>query len=181
MKKLAMVGSTSSEPSNLRGKPDPGDVMNTRLLARLLGLRYRLLWAQVRLRNGKIALFVVGYLFAMLIIAFLALAGYRAAMASIRLGKAELVASAVLCGFFLLAILASVILGIGINPAFSDAALRRYSLTPVDRLVARQLTAFLEPMWMCILAFDLGVAAGLYTFSGSAPSGSPCQQRFSWF
>jgi hypothetical protein len=53
--------------------------MNTRLLAHLLGLRYRLLWAQVRSRKGKMALFFVGYLFAVLIIVLMALGGFGAA------------------------------------------------------------------------------------------------------
>lgn len=134
------------------------------LLKNLLGLRYRLLWAHVRSRKGKTVLFLVGYLFAVLIIVLLALGGFSAALASIRLGKAELVARIVLGGFYLFGIFASVVLGIGVNEVFSDAALRRYPLSAGSRVAARHLTAFLEPLWMFLLAFNLGVAIGFSVF-----------------
>jgi hypothetical protein len=73
-----------------------------------------------------------------------------------------LVARVVLGGFYVTAMLAAIVLGIGVNPAFSDGALRRYPLSAVQRLAARQLTAFLEPLWMFILALDLGLAAGFH-------------------
>ena len=133
-------------------------------LANLLGLRYRLLWAHVRSRKGKTVLFFVAYLLACLIGVFLAMGGFGAAMASIRLGKAELVARIALGGFYLFGIFASVVLGIGVNEVFSDAVLRRYPLSAGARLAARHLTAFLEPLWMFLLAFNLGVAFGFYVF-----------------
>jgi hypothetical protein len=134
--------------------------MNTPLLARLLGLRYRLLWAQARLRNGKIVVFVVGYLLLCVVIAVLALGGLGAALASIRVGKAELVARIVLGVCFLNALLAAVVLGFGMNSVFSGATLRRYPLSAVDRFAARQISAFLEPLWMLVLSLDLGMAIG---------------------
>ena len=133
-------------------------------LTNLLGLRYRLLWAHVRSRKGKTVLFFVAYLLACLIGAFLAMGGFSAAMASIRLGKAELVARVALGGFYMFGIFASVVLGIGVNEVFSDAVLRRYPLSAGARLAARHLTAFLEPLWMFLLAFNLGVAFGFYVF-----------------
>jgi hypothetical protein len=133
-------------------------------LTNLLGLRYRLLWAHVRSRKGKTVLFFVAYLLACLIGAFLAMGGFGAAMASIRLGKAELVARIALGGFYMFGIFASVVLGIGVNDVFSDAALRRYPLSAGARLAARHFTAFLEPLWMFLLAFNLGVAVGFYVF-----------------
>ncbi|MBZ5586448.1 MAG: hypothetical protein LAQ30_30530, partial [Acidobacteriia bacterium] len=36
--------------------------MNFELIGHLIGLRYKLLWAKTRSRNGKIALFMTGYL-----------------------------------------------------------------------------------------------------------------------
>ncbi len=136
--------------------------------AELLRLRYRLLWAQVRLRRGKIALFLIGYLLAGFFTALLLLGGFGAAMASIRLGKAELVARIVLVGFSSIAILAALVLGIGVNPAFSDAVLRRYPLSEADRFFTRRLTAFLDPLWMILLALFLGLAIGF----GAAGAGS---------
>ncbi len=35
--------------------------MNTSRILLLVGLRYKLLWAQTRTRNGRIALFLTGY------------------------------------------------------------------------------------------------------------------------
>lgn len=134
----------------------------------LLALRYRLLWAQVRTRNGKIVLFLTGYLLLVFLIALLGLGGFGAALASIRSGHAELVARIVLGGFFLNALTAAVLLGLGMSPAFSDAALRRYPLSALQRLAARQLTAFLEPLWMCVLALDLGIAFGFYVFGAAS-------------
>jgi hypothetical protein len=130
----------------------------------LLGLRYRLLWANVRSRKGKTVLFLVAYFFAILIIALLTMGGFGAAMAAIRLGKAELVARIVLGGFYLFGFFASVILGIGVNEVFSDAALRRYPLSAGARAVARHFTAFLEPLWIFLAAFNLGVAFGFCVF-----------------
>ena len=128
----------------------------------LLRLRYRLLWAQVRLRRGKIALFLIGYLLASFAAALLLLGGFGAAIASIRHGQAELVARIVLTGFSSIAILAAVVLGMGVTPAFSDAVLRRYPLSPSDRFLTRRLTAILDPLWIVLLALFLGLAAGLY-------------------
>jgi hypothetical protein len=55
-------------------------------LADFLGLRYRLIWAQARLRNGKIALFAVGYLLLCPVILVMAFGGIGTALASIRQG-----------------------------------------------------------------------------------------------
>ncbi len=130
----------------------------------LLGLRYRLLWAHVRSRKGKTVLFLVAYLFAILVVVLLVMGGFGAAMASIRLGKAELVARVVLGAFYLFGFFASAVLGIGVNEVFSDAALRRYPLSASARVAARHLTALLEPLWMFRLAFNLGVALGFCVF-----------------
>src|ERR1035438_9214210 len=128
--------------------------MNTPLILRLVGLRYKLLWAQTRTRNGRIALFLVGYLFALLILLLMTAGGYGAAMIAVRSGQAEKVAQAVLGGLFLNALVASVVTGFGINTAFTDAALRRYALNAGDRLVARHLTGILEPVWIFVLGLD---------------------------
>ena len=49
--------------------------MNAPLILRLVGLRYKLLWAQTRTRNGRIALFLTGYLFAVFILILAAAGG----------------------------------------------------------------------------------------------------------
>ena len=121
-----------------------------------------MLWAQVRLRRGKIALFVVGYLLACFIAATLVLGGFGAATASIRHGKAELVARIVLAGFSGIALVAALVLGIGVNPAFHETVLRRYPLSAGDRFLTRRLTPFLEPLWAILLALFVGLAAGFH-------------------
>ena len=148
--------------------------MRLHVLLVLLGFRYRLLWAQVRLRRGKIALFAIGYLLACFVAAALVLGGFSAAMASIRLGKAELVARVVLAGFSAIAIVAALVLGIGVNPAFCDAVLRRYPLSAVDRFLTRRLTALLDPLWMILLALFVGLAGGFHAAGvGSIWLGAP--------
>src|ERR1039458_1526552 len=142
--------------------------MNTPLILRLVGLRYKLLWAQTRTRNGRIALFLVGYLFALLILLLMTAGGYGAAMVAVRSGQAEKVAQAVLGGLFVNALIASVVTGFGINTAFTDAALRRYALSARDRLAARHLTGILEPVWIFVLGLDLGLSTGMYVFGAGS-------------
>jgi hypothetical protein len=142
--------------------------MNAPLILRLVGLRYKLLWAQTRTRNGRIVLFLVGYLFAVLILILMTAGGIGAAMLAVRSGQAETVAQAVLGGLFVNALIASVVTGFGINTAFTDAALRRYALTAWDRLAARHLTGILEPVWIFVLGLDLGLATGMYVFGAGS-------------
>ncbi len=138
--------------------------MNSQLILRLVGLRYKLLWAQTRTRNGRIALFFTGYIFAVLILILVSAGGVGAAMLAVRSGQAETVAQAVLGGLFLNAIVASVVTGFGINNAFTDAALRRFALNAQGRLAARHLTGILEPVWIFVLGLYLGLSTGMYVF-----------------
>ena len=142
--------------------------MDTPLILRLVGLRYKLLWAQTRTRNGRIALFLAGYLFAVLIMLLMTAGGIGAALIAVRSGHAEGVAQAVLGGLFVNALIASVVTGFGINTAFTDAALRRYALTAGERLAARHLTGILEPVWIFVLALDLGLSTGMYAFGAGS-------------
>jgi hypothetical protein len=90
----------------------------------------------------------------------LALGGVGAAVEAVRLGRGELVASILLSAFFAFALFGALILSAGVNPAFSDAALRRYPLSSFERFGARHVVGLLEPLWIFILALDLGVAVG---------------------
>ena len=134
--------------------------MRPNILLLLLRMRYKLMWAQVRLRNGKIILFIAGYLLAVLIFLLLGLGGLGAGFAAIRTGRAEIVARIVLGGFFGYAMLMSVLLGFGMNKIFAADALRRLPLTSVERLTARQFIGVLEPLWLFAAALYLGVAFG---------------------
>src|SRR5690242_19994354 len=100
--------------------------MNTKAIADLIGLRYKLLWAKTRTRNGKIAIFMTGYLFLVLVIALLAAGGFGAAAIAVRSGRAQTVTRIVLTSLFAQALLATVMMGFGMNAIFSDTELRRF-------------------------------------------------------
>ena len=140
--------------------------MDSALIGQLVRLRYKLLWAKTRSRNGRIALFLAGYLILVGAVALLTTGGFGAALLAVRSGKAELVARAVLGGIFLEAALASNILGFGLNAIFSDLELRRYPLSASDRRIARHLIGIADPFWLLFLALDLGMAVGMYVAGG---------------
>lgn len=130
--------------------------MNFELIGHLVRLRYKLLWAKTRSRNGRIALFMVCYLLLVLLIAVFASGGFGAALVAVRTGKAELVAQAVLSGLYVQAVIAAVVLGFGVNAIFSEAQLRRYPLKAQERRVARHFIGILDPFWFLILALSWG-------------------------
>jgi hypothetical protein len=142
--------------------------MNFELIGNLVRLRYKLLWAKTRSRNGRIALFMVCYLLLVLLIALLASGGFGAALVAVRSGKAETVAQAVLSGLYLQAVVAAVVLGFGVNAIFSEAQLRRYPLKAQERRVVRHLIGILDPFWFLILALELGLVVGLYVSSATS-------------
>ena len=142
--------------------------MNIELIGHLVRLRYKLLWAKTRSRNGRIALFMACYLLLVLLIALLASGGFGAALVAVRAGKAELVAQAVLSSLYVQAVVAAVVLGFGVNAIFSEAQLRRYPLKAHERRVARHLIGILDPFWFLILALELGLVVGLYVASAAS-------------
>ena len=142
--------------------------MNLELIGDLVRLRYKLLWAKTRSRNGRIALFMACYLLLVLLIALSASGGFGAALVAVRTSKAELVAQAVLSGLYVEAVMAAVILGFGVNAIFSDAQLRRYPLKAQERRLARHFIGILDPFWFLILALELGLVVGLYVASAAS-------------
>jgi len=136
--------------------------MDTRLVGELIRLRYKLMWAKTRSRNGRIAMFLTGYLLLIVVVSLLATGGFGAALMAVRNGKGELVAQAVLGAIFLEAVFASNLLGFGLNAIFSDGELRRYPLSAVSRAVARHLIGLADPFWLLFFALELGLAVGLY-------------------
>jgi hypothetical protein len=138
--------------------------MNLELLGNLIRLRYRLIWAKTRSRNGKIALFMAGYL--LLIAAFGALAagGLGAGAIAVRAGKATQIAAGVLFGVYLCATIGTVILGFGMNAIFAESEMRRYPLRARERRLARHIVAMLDLYWYLVVGLDLGLLAGLYLY-----------------
>jgi hypothetical protein len=136
--------------------------MNTALIGELVTLRYKLLWAKTRSRNGRIALFLAGYLLLIALIALLTSGGVGAAIFAVRSGHGEKIAQAVLTAIFFEAVLASNILGFGMNAIFSDLELRRYPLSASERRLTRHLIGIVDPFWFLFLFLQLGLAFGLY-------------------
>ena len=142
--------------------------MNTSLIGQLVKLRYQLLWAKTRSRNGRIALFFAGYLLLMLLIALLSTGGFSAGLLAVRTGKAEPIAQGVLSVLFLETVLAANILGFGMSAIFAETELRRYPLTAADRRIARHLTGILDPFWFLFFALELGLMVGLYVLGAGS-------------
>jgi hypothetical protein len=136
--------------------------VNAPLIAELIRLRYKLLWANTRSRNGRIALFLVAYLLLAMLLALLTTGGFAAAMVAVRAGRAEQVAQGALFALFAQAVIAANVVGFGMNAIFSDAELRRYPLAALDRRVARHVIGIVDPFWFLYLALELGLAIGLY-------------------
>jgi hypothetical protein len=136
--------------------------MNFESIGHLLGLRYKLLWARTRSRNGRIAIFIVGYLIFVLVMLLLGTGGFGAAIIAVRSGRALTVARIVLSSLYVEMILLTVILGFGLNAMFADRELRRYPVGAIERRVSRHLVAVIDPFWFLGLAMDVGLAFGLY-------------------
>lgn len=136
--------------------------MNFELVGHLIRLRYRLLWARTRSRNGRIALFIVGYLIFIMVMLLLAAGGLGAALVAVKAGKALLVAEVALGSLFIEMMLATVIMGFGLNAMFSDLELRRYPVGAIDRRVTRHLVALIDPFWFLGFALEVGLVLGLY-------------------
>src|ERR1051325_6489255 len=107
--------------------------MNTTLMGELIRLRYKLLWAKTRSRNGRIALFFAGYLLLVMFFALMVSGGFGAGFVAVRSGKAEIVARVIFTAVFVQALLATVTLGFGMNSVFSEYELRRYPIAAVER------------------------------------------------
>ena len=131
-------------------------------IGELIRLRYKLLWARTRSRNGRIALFFTGYLLFLLVVLLLGAGGLGAGIAAVRLGKAQMVAQAVLASLFVQTLLATVIMGFGMSAMFSETELRRYPITALERLFTRHLIGIIDPFWFLSLALEVGLVLGLY-------------------
>ena len=132
------------------------------LVGELIKLRYKLLWAKTRSRSGRIALFVVGYILLAMLLALLAAGGFASALVAVRAGRALAITQGAFSILFVQALIASNVLGFGINAIFSDAELRRYPLASADRRIARHLIGIIDPFWFLFFALELGLAIGLY-------------------
>ena len=136
--------------------------MNRELMGHLIGLRYKLMWAKTRSRNGRIALFFAGYLLLILGGALVGAGGVGAGVNAIRSGQAGMVAKVALSGIYTGALMWTLLLGFGMNAVFSETELRRYPLTALERRLVKFFIGIVDPFWFLILLADLGMVAGLY-------------------
>ncbi len=136
--------------------------MDFELIGTLIRLRYKLLWANTRTRNGKIAIFFAGYLLLVMVLALVGAGGTGAGMLAIRSGHGAELAGALLSGIFAQGLLASVILGFGMTNIFSETELRRFPLRAAERRVTRHFIGIADPFWILFFILDLGIAFGLY-------------------
>src|SRR5579872_5328786 len=132
--------------------------MNLELIGTLIRLRYKLLWASTRTRNGKIALFFAGYILLVMLISLLAAGGVGAGMVAIKSGHGATVGGALLTGIFAQGVLASVLLGFGMAVIFSEVELRRYPLRVAERRITRHFIGIADPFWILFFVLDLGMA-----------------------
>jgi hypothetical protein len=97
-----------------------------------------------------------------MLLVLLGAGGIGAGVIAIKSGKTEFVAQAVLGGLYVEALFGAVLTGFGLNTAFTDAELRLYPLTALERLVTRHFIAMADPFWLLILALEIGFAVCLY-------------------
>ena len=142
--------------------------MNTRLIGELIRLRYKLMWAKTRTRNGKIAMFMVGYTLMVLVIALFAAGGFGAAALAVRSGRTEMITRLALTSLFLQALFTTVLMGFGLGAIFSDVELRRYPVTAAERRLVRHLIGIIDPFWALTLALYFGLVIGLYVMGAAS-------------
>ena len=136
--------------------------MNLEKIGILIRLRYKLLWAKTRTRNGKIAWFFAGYLLLVAVAGIFAAGGVGAGITAVRSGQGTLLAGTLLSVIFFQAMMASVVLGFGMTVIFSETELRRFPLNALERRVTRHFIGVVDPFWFLFMALDLGLALGLY-------------------
>jgi len=153
--------------------------LNYYMLGTLIRLRYQLLWAHSRSKNGRIALLLAGYILGALVFLFFNFGGQAVAVAGVKLGHGEEIARLILSSLFVSGIFTSLALGVGPRLAFSEQVLRRYPLSTAGRFAARHLIGLLDVMWLLLLATALGLAIGFDVLdAGSIFIGVPAALLF---
>lgn len=144
-------------------------VRQSHLLGTLIALRYRLLWAKARSRNGRIVLLVLSTVTVALAIAVLAFGGGVAEITASRLGRGESLARLLFTIVFVGSIPAGMLLNAGTSEVFSRSSLRRYPITTRTRFAAEQLIGALGPLWIVVAGLALGVAFGSVASGNASP------------
>jgi hypothetical protein len=131
-----------------------------RQLWTLVRLRYRLIWAQARTSNGRIALLFALYLLGGSAALLMLISGLGAAIVDNDFEQNGLVARWMLTIVFINGAGLSLMLGVGTHGAFSEEALRRHPLTANERFAVRQVIGLLDPLWLILIFAVFGLALG---------------------
>ena len=142
--------------------------MTTARFFDILRLRYLLQWAQIRRSSGRLIWFVVVQVVLICVGVLAAILGFGALVVAVQLGRAESIVQTILSVIFLNALMTSLVLGYGLNQAFSDKSLRRYPFSYTERFVIRHLLGLFEPLWLITVA-AYGGAAIAAALLGAAP------------
>jgi hypothetical protein len=140
----------------------------------LVCLRYRLIWAQARTSNGRMAILFTLYAFGGFSILFFSLGGLGIAQGAFVLGEGEAIARWALATLFGNGIGLSFLFGLGTRGAFSDQSLRHYPMSARERFIVRHVIGLLDPIWLIVVAGSFGLAIGMaWTGMGSILMGLP--------
>jgi len=142
--------------------------VNFELIGNLVRLRYKLLWAKTRSRNGRIALFMAGYLLVVLLIAVLASGGLGAALVAVRTGKAELVARAGALRPVRASRHGRRDTGLRRERYLLEAQLSPLSAESPGTALGPALHRYTRPLLVLILALEFGLVVGLYVASAAS-------------
>ncbi len=137
--------------------------MNGKFLKKLwvlIKFRYRLIWAQARMRNIGITLMFVLYLLGGSIGFLFLLSGFGAPVADDVFGQNGFFARWMLVGFFVNGVGLSLLFGVGVREAFSDESLRHYPLNARERFTVRQVIGLLDPVWLLLIMGVIGMVIG---------------------
>lgn len=134
----------------------------------IVRLRYLLQWAQIRRSPARMAWFIAVQVILVGVGVASAVVGFGALVVAVQLGRAESMVQAILAAVFLNALVTSLVLGYGLNQAFSDTSLRRYPFSYSERFVIRHVLGLFEPLWLITVAGYAGAAIAA-ALLGAAP------------
>ncbi|MFM8394737.1 MAG: hypothetical protein ACKOB4_12520, partial [Acidobacteriota bacterium] len=127
----------------------------------LIGLRYRLIWAQARSSQGMISVLLALYLLGALGALLFAFGGVGAAIAAIALGQGESICRWMLTSLYANGFGLSLLFGFGARAAFTDGALRRFPFAARQRFLIRHGIGIFDPVWTLLVCGALGLALGM--------------------
>jgi len=127
----------------------------------LVGLRYRLIWAQARSSQGMISALLALYLLGALGALLFAFGGVGTAIAAIELGQGESICRWMLTTLYANGFGLSLLFGFGARTAFTDGALRRFPLEGRQRFLIRHGIGIFDPVWTLLICGALGLACGM--------------------